>query len=75
MFCMLLRKHLSGAKLTAVRQLGMDRVLYLDFDTRNELGDPVTITVAVEIMGRYSNIIVIGGDGRCWIPSSGLTRR
>ncbi len=64
MFCMLLRKHLSGAKLTAVRQLGMDRVLYLDFDTRNELGDPVTITVAVEIMGRYSNIIVIGGDGK-----------
>ena len=49
MFCMLLRKHLSGAKLTAVRQLGMD---------------PVTITVAVEIMGRYSNIIVIGGDGK-----------
>ena len=64
MFCMLLRKHLSGAKLTAVRQLGMDRVLYLDFDTRNELGDPVTVTVAIEIMSRYSNVIVIDGNGK-----------
>lgn len=64
MFCMLLRKHLSGAKLAAVRQLGMDRVLYLDFDTKNELGDPITITVAVEIMGRHSNIIIIGPEGK-----------
>ncbi len=64
MFCMLLRKHLSGAKLVSVRQLGLDRVLYLDFDTRNELGDLVTITVAVEIMGRYSNVIVIDGNGK-----------
>ncbi len=64
MFCMLLRKHLSGAKLTAVRQLGLDRVLYLDFDTRNELGDAVTITAAIEIMGRHSNIIIIGPGGR-----------
>ncbi len=64
MFCMLLRKHLSGAKLVSVRQLGMDRILYLDFDTKNELGDPVTITVAIEIMGRYSNIIVIDGSGK-----------
>ncbi len=64
MFCMLLRKHLSGAKLSAVRQLGLDRILYLDFDTRNELGDPVTITIAIEIMGRYSNIIIIDGNGK-----------
>ena len=64
MFCRLLRKHLSGAKLTAVRQLGMDRVIYLDFDTRNEFGDPVTVTVAIEIMSRYSNIIIIDGDGK-----------
>lgn len=64
MFCMLLRKHLTGAKLTAVRQLGMDRVLYLDFDTKNELGDPITVTVAVEIMGRHSNIIIVGPEGK-----------
>lgn len=64
MFCMLLRKHLSGARLTGVRQLGMDRVLYLDFDTKNEFGDPIVITVAVEIMGRHSNVIVIGPGGK-----------
>ncbi len=64
MFCMLLRKHLSGAKLTAVRQLGMDRIVYLDFDTRNEFGDPVTVTIAIEIMSRYSNIIIIDGEGK-----------
>ncbi len=64
MFCMLLRKHLSGGKLISVRQLGLDRVLYLDFETTNELGDTVTITVSVEIMGRHSNIIVVGPDGK-----------
>ncbi len=64
MFCMLLRKHLSGGKLISVRQLGLDRVLYLDFETTNELGDVVMITVAVEIMGRHSNVIVVGPDGK-----------
>jgi len=64
MFCMLLRKHLSGARLVAARQIGLDRVLHLDFEAANELGDTVTITLAVEIMGRHSNIVVIGPDGR-----------
>ncbi len=64
MFCMLLRKHLSGSKLVAVRQVGMDRILHLDFEATNELGDLVTLTVAVEIMGRHSNIVVIGPEGK-----------
>lgn len=64
MFCMLLRKYLGSGKLTAVRQLGLDRVLYLDFETINELGDLVMVTLAVEIMGRHSNLIVVGQDGR-----------
>ncbi len=64
MFCMLLRKHLNGGKLVSVRQLGMDRVLYLNFETTNELGDSIIITIAVEIMGRHSNIIIIGQDGK-----------
>ena len=64
MFCMFLRKHLTGAKLLGVRQMGMDRVLYLDFEATNELGDLVNITVAAEIMGRHSNIILIDGDGK-----------
>lgn len=64
MFCMLLRKHLSTAKLVAVRQLGMDRVLFLDFETVNELGDLVVLTIAVEIMGRHSNIILVNQEGK-----------
>ena len=64
MFCMLLRKHLGSGKLVAVRQLEMDRVLYLDFETTNELGDTVVMTIAVEIMGRHSNIIVINQEGK-----------
>lgn len=64
MFCMFLRKHLTGAKLLGVRQMGMDRVLFLDFEATNELGDLVNITVAVEIMGRHSNVILIDGEGK-----------
>ncbi|MBQ5841256.1 MAG: NFACT family protein, partial [Clostridia bacterium] len=64
MFCMLLRKRLTGGRLAGIRQDGLERALYLDFDCINELGDPVRLTLAVEIMGRHSNIILIGPDGR-----------
>ncbi|MDE6592725.1 MAG: NFACT family protein [Oscillospiraceae bacterium] len=64
MFCMLLRKRLGCGKLTAVRQDGLERILYLDFETVNELGDVVTVTLAAEIMGKYSNLIMIDGNGR-----------
>ena len=59
MFCMLLRKHLGSAKLVALRQIGLDRILHLIFETRNEMGDLVQLTLAIEIMGRHSNIILI----------------
>ena len=63
MFCMLLRKRLSNGKLIAVRQDGLERILFLDFECVNELGDVVTITLVCEIMGRYSNLIVVS-DGK-----------
>ncbi|MCI1966802.1 MAG: NFACT family protein [Oscillospiraceae bacterium] len=63
MLCMLLRKKLSGARLAGIRQPELERLLFLDFDAVNELGDQVRLTVAVEVMGRYSNIILIDGDG------------
>ncbi len=63
MFCMLLRKRLGGGKLIAVHQNECDRVLFLDFECINELGDEVMITVVCEIMGMYSNIIIVGSDG------------
>lgn len=64
MFCMLLRKHLGGGKLSAIRQDGLERILFLDFECINELGDIVTVTLACEIMGKYSNLIVINSDGK-----------
>lgn len=64
MLCMLFRKKLLGAKLVAVRQPDLERVLFLDFVARNELGDEVKLTVAIEIMGRYSNIILIDAHGK-----------
>lgn len=64
MFCMLLRKRLTGARIAAIRQPGLERVLYFDFDCYNELGDPVRLTLATEIMGRYSNLILIDENGR-----------
>ncbi len=64
MFCMLLRKHLGGAKLAAIRQHGLDRVLFLDFEATNELGDGVILTLCVEIMGRHSNVVFIDANGR-----------
>ncbi len=64
MFCMLMRKHLGSGKLVGVRQEGLDRILFLDFETINELGDTVVLTLACEIMGRHSNIILIDPNGR-----------
>ncbi len=64
MFCMLLRKHLASAHLVAVRQPGLERMLCFDLESRNELGDLVTKTLIVEIMGRHSNIILMDENGR-----------
>ncbi len=62
MLCMLLRKRLGGGKLVDIRQAGLDRIVYFDFECTNELGDKVMLTVAVEIMGKYSNVILIDSD-------------
>ncbi|MBR6619455.1 MAG: NFACT family protein [Clostridia bacterium] len=63
MLCMLLRKHLTNAMLTAVRQEGLERALFLDFDATNEIGEPVKLTLCIEIMAQYSNIILINEQG------------
>ncbi len=58
-FCMLLRKHLSGGRLLEVRQLEGDRIVFFDFQCVNEMGDLVVNTLAAELMGRYSNLVLI----------------
>ncbi len=64
MFCMLMRKHLIGGRIIAIEQEGLDRILKITFETRNEMGDTVNITGIIEIMGRHSNFIVVDQDGR-----------
>lgn len=63
-FCMLLRKHLGGGKLFDIRQVGLERILFFDFECINELGDRVLFTLAAEIMGKYSNIVLINEEGK-----------
>ena len=63
MFCMLLRKHIAGGKLTNIRQQGLDRAVYFDFEVTSELGDKVKITLACELMTRRANCILINQDG------------
>ena len=64
MFCMLLRKHLIGARLAAVEQPPMERVLYFHFDITDELGEPCRKTFVAEMIGRHSNLILQGADRR-----------
>ncbi len=64
MLCMLFRKHLTGAVLSNIRQAGLDRILFLDFDATNEIGDKVRLSLCVEITGQHSNIILIDGNGK-----------
>ena len=62
-FCMLLRKHLTGGRLIDLRREPGDRIIYFDFRCTNEMGDLVVNTVAAELMGRYSNLVLVH-DGR-----------
>ena len=58
-FCMLMRKHLTGGRLVAVRMEPGDRIVYFDFLCTNEMGDLVTNTLCAELMGRYSNLVLV----------------
>lgn len=59
MFCMLLRKYLTGAMIKDIRQEGMDRIVFIDLDATNEIGDKTELTVCMEIMGKHSNFILL----------------
>ena len=63
MLCMLLRKRLGGGRLVDIVQSGLDRVMTFVFECTDELGDRVNLSLAVEIMGKYSNVILIDEKG------------
>jgi len=62
MFCMLLRKHLLGGIIQNIEQFQLDRVVFIDISSIDELGNTVIKRLIVEIMGKYSNIILIDKD-------------
>ena len=64
MFCMLLRKHLAGGRLADIRQPAAERMLDLTFDCTDELGVPCRKHLILELVGRNSNLILTGPDGR-----------
>ena len=62
--CMLMRKQLLGARVTGVNQVGGDRVLCVELDTVNELGDHVCRRLILEMMGRHSNLMMLDENDR-----------
>ncbi len=64
MFCMLLRKHLVGARILAVTQPAHERMLRIELEARDEMGDVAGKALIVEMIGRSSNVILVGSDGR-----------
>jgi len=63
-FCMLLRKYLGGAVITRVDQPGFDRIAEIYLSCADEFGDQHPRRLICELMGRYSNLILVGSDGR-----------
>ena len=64
MFCMLLRKYLTGARVKSVEQPNFDRLIAFHLESRNELGDSAELRLITELMGRAANVVLIGADGR-----------
>ena len=64
MFCMLLRKHVQGAKIAAVTQPAVERMLTIELDTTDEMGVVCKKRLICELMGKHSNVILCGEDGR-----------
>ena len=62
--CMLMRKHITGGRVCAVRQLESDRILEIEIEHHDELGDAARKRLICEFMGKHSNLIFVDGNGR-----------
>lgn len=61
-FCMLLRKHLQNGRIVAISQPGLERIIHMDIEHLDELGDLRRKTLIIELMGKHSNIIFINEE-------------
>lgn len=64
MFCMFLRKHLLGARLSEISQTPMERCAVFSFDCTDEMGYPIQKKLVAELMGRTCNVYLLGPEGR-----------
>lgn len=64
MFCMLLRKHLAGARLVSSEQLGYERCARFTFEGYDEMGYAAKKHLVAEVMGKYSNLMLLDGSDR-----------
>ncbi len=69
MFCMLLRKHLTGGTILNIEQSSLDRIVFIDISAKDELGQTTENRIIVEIMGKHSNIILINKESKIIIDS------
>lgn len=58
-FCMVLRKYITSAKITNIYSIGLERILYIEFETYNEMNDLIKRYLVCELMGKYSNILLL----------------
>lgn len=63
-FIMLLRKHLDGGMILQFEQIGLDRIVHMLIEARNELGDKHLKHLYIELMGKYANVILVNEDNR-----------
>lgn len=69
MFCMLLRKHLEGGFIHGIETDAFERIITLNIESKNEIGDQVFRKLTIEIMGRHSNVLLIDSDSNKIIDS------
>ena len=62
--CMLMRKHIVGGRVASIRQVLADRILEIEIEHHDELGDPARKRLICEFMGKHSNLIFVDESGR-----------
>ncbi|MBR3619916.1 MAG: NFACT family protein, partial [Clostridia bacterium] len=63
MLCMFMRKHLTGCVIDNIEQIDLDRICRIKLNGRNEIGDPVSFDLIIELMPKHANFIILNSDG------------
>lgn len=61
-FCMLLRKYLINSRINKIYTNGLERICFIEFECFNEMNDKIYRTLAIELMGKYSNVILVNSE-------------